>query len=399
MLPVRRIPIPGPVDNESPVPLHVEAANDLSTTALRPAETVTMGDPQTPPPVEGPPSFELLYAVARTYLPDTLRLLRVPPGDIDDIVQDAVLVAMQGLPRFAPRAGPGGGPPDARRSLRAWLSAIAWRLASRRRGRAYRRFELPLGDPADLAGAAEGSPSSEQLAAAEQRRRILAGVVDTLRPERAEVLLMHAFLDMSVPDIAEELGLNPNTVKSRLARARADALAAVRRLSEDEQSILEGSLLMLPLLDVVDGAPPPRAPRSRVVRGASRAAGAAAMLALGVALGAGLRVKEAPIVAAVDRDRLADAPADLPTHPPTPAPPSPALPPSQAASRAPSSVKSDSLARELVWITAARRAIQKHAGERALAALKAHEAEFPRGVLAHERELLGQQARALAGPR
>src|SRR6185312_15296285 len=138
MLPVRRAPVPLPLpvpdEGESPVPLHVEAANDphplpaLSTTALRPAEPAVGGPPSTigGPPGQaglppGPPSVELLYTVARSSLPDTLRLLRVPPGDIDDIVQDAVLIAIQGLPRFAPRAGPGGGPPDARRSLRAWL--------------------------------------------------------------------------------------------------------------------------------------------------------------------------------------------------------------------------------------------------------------------------------------
>src|SRR5580698_3709385 len=97
--------------------------------------------PAPPPPLPAPgstpeegeatvrPSFELVYAVARSYLPEALRLSRVPPEDIDDIVQDAVLIAYQALPRFSPRAGAGGGPPDARRSLRAWLSAIAWRLA------------------------------------------------------------------------------------------------------------------------------------------------------------------------------------------------------------------------------------------------------------------------------
>jgi RNA polymerase sigma-70 factor (ECF subfamily) len=366
-----------------------------------------------------PPSFELLYAVARSHLPEALRLSRVPPDDIEDIVQDAVLIAYQGLPRFAPRAE------GTRRSLRAWLSAIAWRLASRRRGRAYRRFELhlPQGDPSDLAGASEGSPTTEQLAAAEQRRKILASVVHALRPERAEVLLMHAFLEMSVPDIAEELGLNPNTVKSRIARARADALAAVRRLSRDEQNALEGNLALLPPVAVYDGGltrsygalQPPKPPgddggreRSalwwRAVRSASLAAG---MLALGFVLGAVLReperraAEDAPIVAAVDHVGTADTGAmeraiAVPALVPAPRA---ALPAPESQAGAASSAESRSLERERAWLTAARRAIQERAGARAREALTAHEREFPRGVLARERELLAAQARALAGGR
>lgn len=349
------------------------------------------------------PTFEVLYAVASAYLPEALRLLKVPAEDIDDLVHDVVLVAYRGLGRYEPNAGPDGEQPDALRMLRGWLSAIAWRQVAKRRGKAYRRFELPHADTGSFSSSEIGdAPTTEQLALETQRRKILAGVVQRLRPERAKVLLMHTFLEMSVPDIASELGLNPNTVKSRISRARLDALAAVKRLSRDEQSVLEGSPLLLPFaLDTWGGGP---APRSDGFRGSSRAlaAGALGLLAVGVAIGVALTprsprvVQDSAVTAFEPTLMVTGAPvADVPAVVVLTSPSASSAPPSTPASASPVAreATSKTLARELVWITAAKHALYGGAGDLALAALHAHEREFPQGELAGERAFLEAQAR------
>src|SRR5438874_198462 len=54
------------------------------------------------PAILAHPTPEVVYAVACAYLPDALRLLRVPPGDADDILHDVVLAAYSGLERYDP---------------------------------------------------------------------------------------------------------------------------------------------------------------------------------------------------------------------------------------------------------------------------------------------------------
>ncbi len=182
-------------------------------------------------------TFADLYVLACSYLPERLRLLKVPPMDVGDIVHDVVLIAYRKRDDFKPLDVAGDG--SDHRALSVWLFGIAWRYVAKRRTRAYYRREVPSGDAANLHHAADvDAPSSEELVVKAQRRELLQRVLDTLRPERADVLLMQAG-GITVPAIAHELHLKENTVKSRLARARRDAMAAVKRLTPEEQSVLE----------------------------------------------------------------------------------------------------------------------------------------------------------------
>ncbi len=182
------------------------------------------------------PSFESLYAVARSHLPERLRLLGVPPEDIADVVHEVVLIARRNVGRFYTPAPERGGL-DACGALEAWLFGIAWRYVNKRRFKAHRRYERPSGDAGNLhTTAVDEAPDAEQLAADAQRRVVLGSILDKLRPERAEVLILHTVGEMSVPEIADRLSVNENTVKSRLSRARRDALAAVKRLNAEERS-------------------------------------------------------------------------------------------------------------------------------------------------------------------
>jgi len=87
-----------------------------------------------------------------------------------------------------------------------------------------KRWERP---PMEEENAAR--PGPEALVRDAERRHILAGVLREIRPERAEVLIAHLPGGLSVPEIARQLGLNENTVKSRIHRGLDDARGAMRR--------------------------------------------------------------------------------------------------------------------------------------------------------------------------
>ena len=108
---------------------------------------------------------------------------------------------------------------DATRPVAPWLYGIATNLLRRRRRsevRQLRAFARTCVDPAepavddDAIGHADGH----------RARRALAAVLAQLRPEERDVLLLHAWADLTDEEVAAALGVPVGTVKSRLSRAR-----------------------------------------------------------------------------------------------------------------------------------------------------------------------------------
>jgi RNA polymerase sigma-70 factor (ECF subfamily) len=151
------------------------------------------------------PTFDQLYRDVRRWLPKDLRRLGVDRLDAEDVLHDVVLFAHRQLDDFDPSAARRHNDPA--RALRAWIYGIAWRQVDKRHKRASHRDRVAHGT--------HEAPSVEELAAAGDRRRILIAVLDKLKPLRAEVLILYAVRDMTMPEIARQLGLKENTVKSR----------------------------------------------------------------------------------------------------------------------------------------------------------------------------------------
>ena len=150
-----------------------------------------------------------------------------------------------------------------------------------------------MGDAVSLlAGSSVDDPTREQAAAAREQQRILVTLIGKLRRERADVLVLHALMEMSAQEIGEALAVNPNTVTSRLLRARQDALAAAKRLPRDERDALAGTPLPWPLI-----FEPPRS--STLVLVAAGFTWIAAGATIGRTTARGERVAEAPLIAAV----------------------------------------------------------------------------------------------------
>jgi RNA polymerase sigma-70 factor (ECF subfamily) len=131
----------------------------------------------------------------------------VPPAE--DVVHECFLVVLTHPLRFDPARG----------SLRTFLYAVARNLSLkqlRRRGQ-----ETQVDEPPD---AAQGTPSDDP----EPLRRLLEGersaavqeAVASLPPLQREVLILFEYEGHSLAEIAEVVGADTGTVKSRLHRAR-----------------------------------------------------------------------------------------------------------------------------------------------------------------------------------
>jgi RNA polymerase sigma-70 factor (ECF subfamily) len=128
--------------------------------------------------------------------------------DIEDVAQDTYLRAMRALPRF-----------DARSSAKTWLLSIARRAAAdhvRTLQRRPRRAWSPRPGPG-----AEAVPSFDGEILL---RRLLAD----LEPSRREAFVATQVLGLSYAEAAEVCQCPVGTIRSRVARAREDLVAALR---------------------------------------------------------------------------------------------------------------------------------------------------------------------------
>jgi len=163
-----------------------------------------------------------LYEEHAVFVWRSLRLLGVPPGGLDDAVQEVFLVVHRRLGDF-----------EGRSSVRTWLYAIARRVARNARRGGERRTGVPESIGADLVGEQTGDPRT--VAERAEAGRVLLDLLAQLGTEHREVFLLVEIEEMTVPEAAEALGLNINTCYSRLRAARARferALAARLRREE-----------------------------------------------------------------------------------------------------------------------------------------------------------------------
>lgn len=130
-------------------------------------------------------------------------------------MQDVFIVVHRRLPEFELRA-----------SVRTWLFAIIRRVASDYRRRARRKG---IGDelPAEIPDTVSDSPRA--TVEKRQARALLTSFLQELHEPKRVVFMLVEIEQMSVPEVAETLELNINTVYSRLRAARRDFERAVRR--------------------------------------------------------------------------------------------------------------------------------------------------------------------------
>src|SRR5215470_8796687 len=126
--------------------------------------------------------------------------------EVDDIAQDALVAVLEDLPGYR---GEG--------RFEAWVDRIVARLtiARIRKRRFFSKRDTQYNS--DLMLASGGAAADEYL-----HRREMVQMLDELPIEQRHVLVLHHALDLTVPEMAEELGVPLETVRSwlRLAKAR-----------------------------------------------------------------------------------------------------------------------------------------------------------------------------------
>lgn len=134
------------------------------------------------------------------------------PGYADDLTQETYLRAFGALPRFAGRS-----------SARTWLLSIARRVVvdQIRRNQARPRTT----SQADLEGLLGAPQSAARFEDVVEVRMLLDG----LDPDRRDALILTQVLGLSYEEAAEICGCPLGTIRSRVARARDDLIAAARR--------------------------------------------------------------------------------------------------------------------------------------------------------------------------
>lgn len=139
-------------------------------------------------------------------------------AEAEEIAQETFLRAHRALPEFR-----GGA------CLHTWLYAIASRLCLNRLASADRR--LLRGDDEALATAPSGEPSAAAVLERAELDAAVREAIAALPDERRIVVVLRDVEGLSYEEIAEALGLEPGTVRSRLHRARLDLKAKLERFT------------------------------------------------------------------------------------------------------------------------------------------------------------------------
>jgi RNA polymerase sigma-70 factor, ECF subfamily len=145
-----------------------------------------------------------LFRMARSIMRDD--------SDAEDVLQEAYVRAFSALGRFREEA-----------SLLTWLTRIVinearGRLRSRRPTVGLEMIETE-DDPA-VVPFARPAPSPEADAARAEARRLMEAAIDELPEAFRLVFILRELEECTVEETAERLGLLPETVKTRLFRAR-----------------------------------------------------------------------------------------------------------------------------------------------------------------------------------
>jgi RNA polymerase sigma-70 factor (ECF subfamily) len=156
-----------------------------------------------------------LYRVARSIVRDD--------SEAEDVVQEAYLRAFSALPEFRGES-----------SLATWLTRIVFNEALQRR---RRRVEQPVEQPTyppetqsqviPFPFAGNRTVDPESAIAQREIFRLMERAIDGLPDDFRTVLVARVLEDMSIEETADLLGLKPETVKTRLHRARRLLKAAL----------------------------------------------------------------------------------------------------------------------------------------------------------------------------
>jgi RNA polymerase sigma-70 factor (ECF subfamily) len=160
-----------------------------------------------------PPTFAEVYDANVEFVWRIVARLGVRPASVEDVAQEVFVVVHRKLHEFHGLS-----------SIRTWLFQIARRAVHDHR-RTVRRREAPAThaeEPVDVETVrASEQDSPDAVAARAEAVRLLHAILDDLSDEQREVFVLAELEQLPAPQIAEAVGINVNTIYSRLRLARA----------------------------------------------------------------------------------------------------------------------------------------------------------------------------------
>jgi RNA polymerase sigma-70 factor (ECF subfamily) len=157
--------------------------------------------------------FAAVYDEHFAFVWRSLRRLGVASAQLDDAAQDVFLVVYRRLDDF-----------EGRSSVKTWLFGIVLKIVRTYKRTAARKPTEPLETEVPALASA-----AEELTDAARAARHLHSLLDELDDAPRAVFVLAELEEMTAPEISAALGVNLNTVYSRLRAARRDFDAALSR--------------------------------------------------------------------------------------------------------------------------------------------------------------------------
>jgi RNA polymerase sigma-70 factor, ECF subfamily len=170
------------------------------------------------------PTIEALF---RQHGRDVCRIVRRLVGpraseaDVDDLCQQVFLAAHKDLPRFRGDSAP-----------RTWLYGIATRVVLMH-FRSWRRRLAALAAFADATRMTETPPPTAEATFADREQLMrVSRALDSIKPEKRVVFVLHEVEGLAGKEIAAILGIPEATVFTRLYYARRELVTALKKVGE-----------------------------------------------------------------------------------------------------------------------------------------------------------------------
>ena len=196
------------------------------SSSAAPTTTTAYAAPPAAMPVE-PLRFDNVYDEHFAFVWRSVRRLGCPDAHVYDVVQEVFLVVYRRLSEF-----------EGRSSVRSWLYGIVANVMRDHRRTARRKDPRTrgAGDGPDVESLADplGRSPQDSLEHADAVR-VLHELLSTLDWQKREAFVLVELEQMSVPEVAEAIGVNANTVYSRIRAARQAFNEAAARYRAREQ--------------------------------------------------------------------------------------------------------------------------------------------------------------------
>lgn len=166
-------------------------------------------------------AFDRIYEQFFGFVYRSARRLGVPASAVDDVVQEVFVVLHRRLAEY-----------DGRASQQSWIYGILANVVRDYR-RSFRRKQAPLVSSTsdEQLGPAPSATDPERGAQLQRDVELLLQLLDELPDAQRELLVLAELEQLSIPEICECLGGNPNTVYSRLRVARENLRVRLSRRS------------------------------------------------------------------------------------------------------------------------------------------------------------------------